>query len=117
MFNISSILAAIIASFTTTLKGIATESIPVITNTITTYAGDAAHRLGDLAQSYAKGLDKDGITKEFLTDRLKDEGSILKSELMSLETLGESIAQAVVNTAIELLQGAITAVQLPPAEA
>ena len=99
MLDVKDLLDKILAA----LKGVITEYIPNIKDTAIQYEQATVERVKLLVQLKAEGE----ISNSFFLDRLKDELTILLSELDSYLVIGKKGAEEAVNAAIDIATGAI----------
>lgn len=94
-----------IADMLNAIKNASKNHWKFIQDTANTYLQNKKDRLELLSSMRIKNQ----ISNEFFLERLKDEKSILNSELHSIAIITKAMAQAAANAAIDVLQKAIIA--------
>lgn len=109
--DLSALYKELLSSLTSALSQIFVDKWPAVKELALGYLGQAEQRFRDLATQYQIGEENGGISKQFLLDRLDEEKDILKAELLSFAVLGEAVAEAAANQAIQIIENAILALK------
>lgn len=111
MFNIKEVLGKILGAIETTYGPKWQEVKSEFKSLGLEYLAESEKRLAELAQERIAG----NISNEFMVSRLKEELTIVQSELISFEIISASLVQEAINKAIDIFQGSINTL-LPPVE-